>query len=79
MLRRIKTWWYYNSDWVLFIAGSTAVFGLLCIIIYAMSAHSCKEMSAAMGFPGKYGFYTGCMVDTPAGTLPIKSVRYTID
>lgn len=60
------------------LAGFTVITVLFCIIlvpVYFLDREVCSDKAEAMNRDSRYGFFTGCMVETDDGWFPLDQVR----
>ncbi len=69
---------YHWSEWGFLYAAMGSVFSLLGLVIALClwgSAVSCAKLDAQMDAHTRWGFWTGCMVQTSAGWVPLENYR----
>lgn len=57
------------------IAVVVFLFLLIMVPVYFLDREVCEDKADAMNRDSRYGFFTGCMVETDDGYFPLDQVR----
>lgn len=53
----------------------TVLFWIIMVPVYFLDREICENKADAMNRDSRYGFFTGCMVETDDGYFPLDQVR----
>ena len=53
----------------------TLLFAIILVPVYFLDREVCASKADAMDRDSRYGFFTGCMVETDNGWFPLDQVR----
>lgn len=53
----------------------TSIIAVTFAVCYVADKHSCYQTGSAAGRPVRYGLYTGCLIQTGTGYIPLSNYQ----